>query len=90
LSRPQVKQELPFMQSDRQLYWPPWMFGEFDVDASLVSTPGNGAGVPAYGFGFAPAAAIPSPLRYRARYFSTLADTAENNLKVQLGLGVPT
>jgi hypothetical protein len=84
------------MQSDRQLYWPPWMFGEFDVAASLVSKSGNAARVPAYGFGFAPeaaaaaAAAIPSTLGYRVRYFSTLADTAENNLKVQLGLGVPT
>lgn len=74
---------------DRQLYWPPWMFGEFDVVASTPSG-GSESGAFAFGFGFAAGPPSPTNKRYRARYFSTLADTAENNFKVQMGLGVPT
>ena len=85
---------LPF--SPNQLYYPPWVFGEFEVAWTLrqkIFPKG--------------AEAVPTRLRrggsfrystedvgdewvVRARYFSTLADSWENNIRVNLGLGAPS
>ena len=86
-------QQLPF--ASQELYYPSFLFGEWNVTATLKQK--------AFPFGrdFVPTKSlyVGSPRNrneqvgdqtsYLAHYFSTLADTASNQLKVNLGLGVP-
>jgi hypothetical protein len=79
----------------KQLYYPRWMFGEWEVEMEFtaVRTPLGPSLVPE---GFLQAARAPaadggvgSRYAFRQRYFSTLPDTFDNNLRMQLGLGMP-
>lgn len=79
----------------KQLYYPRWMFGEWQVDMEFVAlrTPLGRDYVPA---GFLQAAEAPaeegglgSTYAFRQRFYSTLPDTLDNQLRVNLGLGMP-
>uniref|UniRef100_A0A7S0E9Z8 DUF6816 domain-containing protein n=1 Tax=Hanusia phi TaxID=3032 RepID=A0A7S0E9Z8_9CRYP len=77
---------------DQQLYLAPWMFGEWRCVEELTGRSGGEEELQEL------SAACPwLPLRgrvgsrweYDVRFYSTLADSLENNLRVNLGLGVP-
>lgn len=79
----------------KQLYYPRWMFGEWQVDMEFVAlrTPLGRDFVPR---GFLQAAEAPaeegglgSTYSFRQRFYSTLPDTLDNRLRVNLGLGMP-
>lgn len=79
----------------KQLYYPRWMFGEWQVEMtfSAVRTPLGRKLVPQGFLDAADAAAddggVGSTYAFRQRFYSTLPDTFENNMIVQLGLGMP-
>ena len=79
---------------DQELYYPEFLFGEWRTEATLVGK--------TYPFGkdIVPRSLVEGTPRNRAeqvgdthaydvRYFSTLANSAENNVRVSLGLGMP-
>ncbi|KAK9812649.1 hypothetical protein WJX72_001250 [[Myrmecia] bisecta] len=78
--------------SPKQLYYPKWMFGEWDVRATFVNfqTPLGRKYVPESALQAAEsqvsAGGVGSSVTYKQRYFSTLPDTFANNLKVNLGI----
>lgn len=86
-------QQLPF--TDQELYYPQFFFGSWRVKATLKRK------VYPYGKSFVPSSSllegsprnrqeqVGSTTTYEAHYYSTLANTMENQLTVQLGLGVP-
>ena len=94
---------LPFF-GDTQLYWPSWMFGTFDISSTLRAidfSPDGSAQLPHSDLvpdrlldiatlPLSPGAAAGAESRWQGRWFSTLADTLDNNLRVNLGLGVPS
>lgn len=99
-SRILAKELSPLQQSpfnfDSELYYPPWMFGEWNVTASLFQK------VYPYGTDYLPSKSLlegsprnrqeqpgDPPIRYQVRYFSTLASTLQNQFTVNLGTGVP-
>ena len=79
----------------KQLYYPRFMFGEWQVDMtfSAVRAPLGRKLVPQGFLDAADAAAedggVGSTYSFRQRFYSTLPDTFENNMIVQLGLGMP-
>ena len=85
---------LPF--SPNQLYYPPWVFGEYEVAWTLrqKTFPKGAEAVPTRlrrGGSFRYSTEdVGDELVVRARYFSTLADSWENNIRVNLGLGAPS
>ena len=85
---------LPF--SPNQLYYPSWVFGEFRVTSVLrkktlpfgqKASPLNLQRDGSFRCGDEEEG---DELEVRARYFSTLADSLENNVRVNLGLGAPS
>ncbi|KAL4421566.1 hypothetical protein ABPG75_010857 [Micractinium tetrahymenae] len=79
----------------KQLYYPRWMFGEWQVEMEFVAlrTPLGRDFVPR---GFLQAAeaqaeegGLGSTYSFRQRFYSTLPDTLDNQLRVNLGLGMP-
>lgn len=86
-------QQLPF--TDQELYYPQFLFGSWQVKATLKRK------IYPYGKAFVPSRSllegsprnrmeqVGSTTTYESHYFSTLANTIENQLTVQLGLGVP-
>lgn len=89
----QRRKALPF--SPNQLYYPAWLFGEYQVSSILCKKtfPLGTKFVPArMGGGTFRSGSedIGDVLEMNARYFSTLADSFENNLRVNLGLGIPS
>lgn len=86
-------QQPPF--GPQELYYPDWLFGEWNVTATLQQKTFP------FGKDFVPSRSLldGSPRNrdeqvgdmttYKARYFSTLAVTVANQVTVNLGLGVP-
>jgi hypothetical protein len=81
---------------DQELYYPKFLFGSWNVTATLrrKNYPYGTSLVPTTilrnGIPLNPADEhVGSVKSYEARYYSTLANTIENQLIVQLGLGVP-
>jgi hypothetical protein len=86
-------QQLPF--TDQELYYPRFLFGSWQVRATLKRK------IYPYGKSFVPSSSllegsprnrqeqVGSTTTYEAHYYSTLANTIENQLTVQLGLGIP-
>lgn len=79
----------------KTIYYPRWMFGEWQVRSKFtaVATPLGARFVPPGFLQAAEASAedggVGSEYSYALRYYSTLPDTFENNMIVNLGLGSP-
>jgi hypothetical protein len=86
-------QKKPF--SDQELYYAPFLFGSWNVKATLKRK------IYPYGVSYVPSNSLiegsprnreeqaGSTTSYELHYFSTLANTLQNQMTVQLGLGVP-
>jgi len=84
---------LPF--SPNQLYFPSWLFGEWQVSSRLrkKTFPAGTTVLPPrlrQGTFRCSTEDVGDECEVRARFFSTLADSWENNLRVNLGLGAPS
>lgn len=87
---------LPSLLGGNELYYPSYLFGAWDVRATLQRKKFP------YGADFVPSSSLleGSPryrfekvgdsTAYEVHYFSTLANTVSNQFKVNLGLGVPS
>ena len=95
--RPLATQLTPFA-TDNELYYPPFLFGSWKVQAKLRRK------VYPYGKAFVPSLSLVEgsprnryeqvdddlpPTSYEVHYYSTLADTVQNQVTVQLGRGIP-
>ena len=76
--------------SPKILYYPRWMFGEWELRRTLRSVifPLGESFVPE-GFLQAVTDTETETEKYKARFFSTFPDTFDNSLRVNLGLGMP-
>ena len=70
----------------KQLYYPDWLFGEWRVESKLVafSTP-RGEALAPRNAARAAAEDMQRAVRFRARFYSTLPDSASNSFRVALG-----
>jgi hypothetical protein len=77
----------PSFSYQKQLYYPPWLFGEWRVSSKLVafSTPRGESLAPRNAAKAARQDMDAPPVAFRARFYSTLPDTAANNFRVALG-----
>jgi hypothetical protein len=84
------------LMGDNELYYPDFLFGAWDVQATLRRktfpygvdvVPSNSLleGSPRYRL-----EKVGDTTKYQVHYFSTLANTISNQVKVNLGLGVPS
>ncbi len=88
-----LQQNNPF--ANQELYYPSFLFGSWDVTTTLQEK------IYPYGKDFVPAKSlvegsprnrneqIGDSASFQMQFFSTLADTVENQITVNLGLGVP-
>jgi len=76
----------PSFSYQKQLYYPDWLFGEWRVSSKLVafSTP-RGASLALRNAEKAAREDMQHEVQFRARFYSTLPDTASNSFRVALG-----
>ncbi len=77
----------PSFAYQRQLYYAPWLFGEWDASSRLTdfAAPRGQRFVPANAAAAADADAQAGAVPFRCRFYSTLPDTGANSLRVALG-----
>lgn len=87
LSATELQWPGPSFGYQKQLYYPPWLFGEWRVSSKLVafSTPRGESLAPRNAAKAARQDMDAPPVAFRARFYSTLPDTAANNFRVALG-----